>query len=284
MSDQVFAETVKVFPLVAEIDACVKGHGPAVHLTCESGGALSVIVLTAADRAQGDGLGRFVSVDGNTLVAGANARSFNTGAAYVFLRSGTSWSQQAELTASDGQESYQFAFSVLVSGDTVTVGAPIWSNGTGAGYFFVRAGTNWTEQAEVGASDAANPDLFGWSSSLSADTAVVGALFKGNFRGAAYVFVRSAAGWAQQAKLTASDAVPGAQFGDAVAVDGDTAVITAPGTASAEGSAYVFVRSGTNWTQQAKLTASDGAANNYFGLSVSVNGTERLRANAFRLM
>ena len=229
--------------------------------------------LTASDGAQGDAFGNSVSVDGNTVVVGANARSFNTGAAYVFVNSGTSWGQQAELTASDKTESYQFAFSVAVSGDTIAVGAPIQYNAQGEGYFFSRSGANWTQQSEIAASDAANPDLFGWSVALSGNTAVVGAIFKQHFQGGAYVFVNAGGTWTQQAKLVASDAATlGGDFGNAVAIDGDTAVIGAYLQSSGSGAAYVFVRSGGTWTQQAKLLASDGAANDYFGSSVAVNG------------
>jgi uncharacterized protein (TIGR03437 family) len=227
--------------------------------------------LVASDGAKGDQLGRSVSLDGNTVVAGANVVAFNTGAAYVFLRTGTSWNQQAKLTASDGVSSDQFAFSVSMSGDTVLAGAPVRANYTGLAYVFVRAGTNWTQQAEVAASDGANGDFFGWSVSMNGDTAVVGAFFKAGFQGAAYVFVRSGANWSQQAKLTASDGAKFDLFGSSVAVDGDTVVVGAY-SASSKGAAYVFARTGTSWTQQAKLTASDGVANDFFGLSSSVSG------------
>ena len=227
--------------------------------------------LTASDGKPGDHFGKSVGVDSGTVVAGANARSFNTGAAYVFVSSGSTWSQQAELVASDATESYQFAFSVAVSGDTVAAGAPIQFNGTGRGYFFARAAANWAQQAEIGASDAASPDDFGWAVAVSGNTAVVGALFKNGFAGAAYVFVNSGAGWTQQAKLVPSDAA-GGEFGNAVAIDGDTVVVGANEQSSGAGAAYVFVRSGASWTQQAKLTASDGAANDYFGIAVSISG------------
>jgi FG-GAP repeat len=102
----------------------------------------------------------------------------------------------------------------------------------------------------------ATPGDFGWSVALDGSTAVVGAPFKNSDTGAAYVFVRSGTAWSQQAKLTASDATSGGQFGFSVALDGSTAVVGAPGKNSKTGAAYVFARSGTAWSQQAKLTAT----------------------------
>jgi hypothetical protein len=180
-----------------------------------------------------------------------------------------------------------FGNSVSISGDTAVVGAyedddDGWSSGSA--YVFVRDVTTgtWTEQAKLTASDAAGGDKFGYSVSVSGDTVLIGAYWDddaGFQSGSAYVFVRSGSTWTEQAKLTASDGAAGDYFGDSVSVSGDTALIGAyrddyAGTYS--GSAYVFVRSGSTWTQQAKLTASDGAAWAYFGHSVSVSGDTAL--------
>ena len=268
-----FGDSISLSGNTAAVGALAKNSGRgAAYVFARSGtNWTQQAELTASDGANGDGFGRSISADANTVVVGANAKSFNTGAAYVFVNSGAGWSQQAVLAASDATESYQFAFSVGVSGDTVVAGAPIQYNSQGEVYFFARSGTNWSQQAELGASDAANPDLFGWSIALSGDTAVVGAVFKNHFQGAAYVFVRSGAAWKQQAKLVPADGL-GGDFGNTVTIDRDTAVIGAYLQASNLGAAYVFIRSGTTWTQQAKLTASDGAANDYFGTSVSLSG------------
>ena len=136
----------------------------------------------------------------------------------------------------------------------------------------------WSEQQKLTASDAAWNDDFGTSVALSGDTAVVGAPFDddaGSASGSAYVFVRSGTRWSQQQKLTASDAAPNDDFGLAVALSGDTAVVGAIGDDDAgrvSGAAYVFVRSGTRWSEQQKLTASDAAAGIRFGNSVAVSG------------
>jgi hypothetical protein len=250
--------------------------------------SISLAKVTASDRAAFDQLGWSVAVDGDTAVVGApfdeTAAGFDAGSAYVFVRSGTAWTQQAKLTPSAGADfEDHFGFSVAVDGDTAVVGAPL--DGTagfraGAAYVFVRSGTTWSQQAKLTAADAADNDNFGQSVAVAGDTAVVGAPADttpaGTQAGSAYVFVRSGTAWTQQAKLTAFDGAAFDNFGLSVAVAGDTAVVGRPSDETAPGfntgSAYVFVRSGTAWTQQAKLTASDGAAFDQLGWSVALAG------------
>jgi hypothetical protein len=195
-----------------------------------------------------------VSVDGDTIVVGA----------YVFTRSGTTWIEQQNLTASDAAVGNSFGRSVSIDGDTIVVGA----------YVFTRSGTTWTEQQKLTASDAAVGDGFGSSVSVDGDTIVVGATGDddgGWSSGSAYVFTRSGTTWTEQQKLTASDAAGFNYFGWSVSIDGDTIVVSTRGDESLS-SAYVFTRSGTTWTEQQKLTASDAAAGDCFGWSVSVDG------------
>jgi hypothetical protein len=247
--------------------------------------------LFASDAAGGDQFGSSVAISGDTIVVGAifdatAGGSFGGGSAYVFVRSGTSWSEQAHLFASDGAAQDFFGSSVAISGDSIIVGAFIddTAGGTNAGstYVFVRNGTSWSEQAHLFASDAAADDHFGVSVAISGDTIVVGAsndtTAGGANAGSAYVFVRSGTNWSEQAHLFASDAAGDDGFGnfDQVAITGDTIVVgadsdnTAAGTEA--GSAYVFVRSGTSWSQQAHLFASDAAAFDLFGGSVAISG------------
>ncbi|MBN1206352.1 MAG: DUF11 domain-containing protein [Myxococcaceae bacterium] len=240
--------------------------------------------LTASDAAIEDIFGWVVALSGDTAVVSApnddTAAGPEAGSAYVFVRSGTTWSQQAKLTASDAAAGDYFGASVALSGDTAVVSAPYDDTYTGSAYVFVRSGTAWSEQAQLTASDAAAEDNFGWSVALSGDTAVVGARHHdtaaGPEAGSAYVFVRSGTTWSEQAQLTASDTAAGDLFGYSVALSGDTAVVGAPFHDTAAGpeagSAYVFVRSGTTWSEQAKLTASDAAAEDYFGASVVLSG------------
>ncbi len=251
-----------------------------------------------------------VSVSGDTVVIGApqedsNATGVNgnqadnsardSGAAYVFVRSGSTWTQEAYLKASNS-ESYSapygsapngdytpdhFGWSVAVSGDTIIVGATgedssaTGVNGnqadntakqSGAAYVFTRSGTTWTQQAYLKASDSRTNMNFGWLVALSGETALISQTQM------VYVFNRSGTTWSQQATLVASNAEEFDDFARAIAIDGDTVVIGAPredsnatgvngnqanNTAVDSGAAYVFVRSGTTWTQQAYLKASN---------------------------
>ena len=229
--------------------------------------------LTAADGGPGDQFGYSVAIAGQTAVVGAYAKSSYTGAAYVFVRSATAWSQQAELTAADGAGSDQFGISVAISGQTAAVGAPGKNSSTGAAYVFVRTGTAWAQQAELTAADSASDNHFGYSVALSGQTAVVGAPYKSSFRGVAYVFVRSARAWSQQAELTAADNFSNDFLGSSVAISGSTAVVGAPRRNAYIGAAYVFVRSDTAWSQEAELTPADGAGSDQFGSSVAISGS-----------
>jgi MYXO-CTERM domain-containing protein len=282
-----------------DLPARMEVAGAVVTLVVDDGGAAYPIEidplvatlqtkLTASNGAANDWFGASVSVDGDTAVVGAyqddGGSGFDQGSAYVFVRSGGVWTQQAQLTASDGAANDWFGAAVSVSGDTAVVGAyqdDIGANvNQGSAYVFVRSGGVWTQQAKLSASDGVGGDNFGAAVSVSGDTIVVGAHYHAigaNVdQGEAYVFVRSGVVWSQQAKLTASDGDLGDRFGSALSVSGDTIVVGAPsddiGANGGQGSAYVFVRSGVVWSQQAKLTASDGGAGDSFGTSVSLDG------------
>jgi hypothetical protein len=240
--------------------------------------------LTASDGAAGDEFGYSVAISGDTAVIGAprdDDKSDDSGSAYVFTRSGSSWSQQAKLAASDGAAGDVFGISVAISGDTVVIGADLADekgSNSGAAYVFSRSGNTWSQHVKLTADDGAAGDLFGIRVTLSGDTAVIGAARdddKGDESGAAYVFIRSGIEWVQQAKLSATDGVANDRFGTRVAIYGNTAVIGAilgDATSNKSGSAYVFTRSGSSWSQQAKLAASDGAADDVFGWSVALYG------------
>lgn len=247
--------------------------------------------LTASDGLAGDTFGYSVAVSGDTAVVGAylddHAGGLNAGSAYVYVRTGGVWTQQAKLTASDASQSDFFGDSVSISGDSVLVGAPHDDReGTDAGsaYVFVRTGGTWTQQAKLIAPDTAFYDTFGASVAVSGDTAVIGATNDDHVgasdAGSAYVFVRTGGVWAHQAKLIASDAAAEDAFGSSVAITGDTAVVAAVLDDHIDlnnpGSAYIYVRTGPPgsevWTEQAKLTASDANAGDSFGEKVSVSG------------
>ncbi len=245
-------------------------------------------LLAAPGAASGDGFGAAVAVAGDTLVVGAPGRdgpgAADAGAAYVFVRNGATWTLQALLVASDAAADDGFGAAVALQGDTLLVGSPEGGPpgqpDAGASYVFVRSGGAWSEQARLAASDAASGDAFGASVALSGDTALVGAELDdhpgGADAGAAYVFVRDAGAWSQQARLTASGGASGDAFGASVSVSGDTALVGAPGDTLAAvaqaGSAHVFVRSGSFWSQHAKVSASDAAPQAAFGRAACVVG------------
>jgi uncharacterized repeat protein (TIGR01451 family) len=241
--------------------------------------------LHASDGAADDRFGFAVSVDADTLVAGApldDPVTMEEGSAYVFVRSGTTWTEQQKLVASDAGPLDWLGSSAAISGDTLVVGAPRANNtggvAAGAAYVFVRSGTTWTEQQKLTASDGSDLDLFGSSASIDGDTVVVGAP-AGGAAGSAYVFVRSGTTWTEQQKLVAPDGATLDAFGSAVSLSGDTAVIGAPngdGPSANQGSAYVFVRSGTTWAPEQELLAADGVTGGEFGWSLSVSGDNAL--------
>ena len=237
--------------------------------------------LSAADGADGDGFGFRVALDGDTAVVGAYFAGVDgkpqQGAAYIFVRTGTTWQQQQKLVAADGAAGDQFGQSLAIAGDTVVIGAAT-SNIQGAAYVFVRNGTTWSQQQKLVAADGAVNDQFGHAVALVGDTAIIGAPFGPNNPGlgAAYVFVRSGTTWSQQQKLVAADGATRDNFGDAVALADDTALIGAPGTPGnqnpVQGAAYLFVQSGTTWSQQQKLIAANDAEDGLFGWSVALDG------------
>ncbi|MCC6551862.1 MAG: hypothetical protein IT372_02420 [Polyangiaceae bacterium] len=244
--------------------------------------------LVAADGEPGEHLGAAVAISGDTAVIGAywdDDLGTASGSAYVFVRSGADWVQQAKLLAGDGASSARFGHSVAISGDTIVVGAygdDELAGWAGAAYVFVRTNGAWTQQAKLLASDGAYADQLGISVAVSGDTALVGADGDdemGDHSGSAYVFVRSGAAWTQQTKLLAAEGQAVDWFGMHLALGGDTAVIGAPGDddlGNHAGSAYVFARSGAVWTQQAKLLAGDGSAEDQLGISVAVSGDTAL--------
>jgi hypothetical protein len=235
-----------------------------------------------------DQFGQTVAVDGDTMIVGAHLDDVGVngdqGSAHIYRWTGSGWALEATLTATGGETSDNFGFSVAISGDTAIVGALIDNVGAntnqGSAYVFTRSGTTWTQQAQLIATDGAANDQFGWSVALSGDAAIVTAnvddVGANTNQGSAYVFVRSGTTWTQQAQLTASDGAPGDQFGWSVAISGDTAIVGSVlddvGANGNQGSAYIFVRSGTTWTQQAQLTAIDGAPTDQFGYSVALSG------------
>lgn len=297
--------------------------------------------LKAPNTDPGDRFGVGLAIDGDTLVVGASREASATrtingdssdnsaidaGAAYVFVRSGSTWALQAYLKASNADADDRFGFDVDVSGDTVVVGAHLEkSAGTGvngnqadnsilhagAAYVFTRQGTTWTQQAYIKPTNTGRFDFFGGSVSICGDTLVVGSPeedsdavgvdgdpFNDNLdgAGACYVFERSGSVWTQSAYIKASN--PGFRdyFGTEATLSGNTIVVGAfredsassgingngaDNSSTDSGAAYVFVRSGTTWVQQAYLKASNPGADDQFGYRIAVDGDLTLIGSHF---
>jgi len=241
--------------------------------------------LLGVDTDEYDRFGRAVALGADTIVIGAphdDALGASSGAAYVFVRAGGNWNQQAKLIASDGQESDYFGWSVAIDGNTIVVGAPLRDGPaakTGAAYVFVRSGVTWIEQGKIVAADAAESDAFGSAVAVSGATVAIGgndgSVVNTNADGFVYVFTWTGGIWTQQARLLASSGDTESRFGSSIALDGDTAVIGAlhdDVQGGRSGLAYVFVRNVGTWTEQAKLISAGADQADNFGASVAIDG------------
>lgn len=242
-------------------------------------------VLHATNGEAGDRFGAALDLFEDTLVVGAigdDDRGLDAGAAYVFERTGTTWTETDKLFPSDPAPGDEFGNAVSIHGDTIVVGAFKNSVATalqdGAAYVFVRQGTEWVQQARLLAGDPGPNYNFGYSVSNWGDKVLVGSPdddVNGNRSGSAYLFVRNGAVWTQLEKLTPSDAVTRQRFGFSVSIFGPRLVVGAPnidGIAIDDyGAAYVFVREGTNWVESQKLMQTFGDDHIAYGRSVAIN-------------
>jgi hypothetical protein len=227
------------------------------------------------------GVGVAVSADGNTAIVGAPADNGGVGAAFVFVRSGSTWEQQGpKLTATGETGNGRFGFGVALShdGNTAVIGAPLDSSGVGAAWVFTREGSTWTQTTELtGGSEESGKGEFGIHVALSADasTALVGASADKAGVGAAWVFAFSEGTWTQQGpKLTGSGEVGLGRFGFSVALseEGTTALLGGGSDNEGAGAGWVFTREGTSWVQQgAKLTGSGESGHGHLGYSAALS-------------
>jgi FG-GAP repeat len=236
------------------------------------------LTVSGGSKVEAFGLSVALSGDGNTALIGGS--DISGGAAWVFTRSGSTWTQQAKLTGSGEIGTGEFGVSVALSGDgnTALIGGPADNGGVGAAWVFTRSGSTWTQQGGKLTGSGESPEgEFGVSVALSADgnAALIGGYRDNSFVGAAWVFTRSGSTWTQQgSKLTASGEIEKGEFGFSVALsgDGNTAVIGGRFDNGGAGAAWVFTRSGSTWTQQgSKLTASGEIVEGRFGWSVALS-------------
>ncbi|MCH8343331.1 MAG: FG-GAP repeat protein [Planctomycetes bacterium] len=276
----------------------VSGAGSVYVFEKPSGGWVNMTEtakLTASDGVSFfSRFGEYVSISGDVVLIGARSddhAGWNSGSAYVFKKPKGGWvdmTETAKLTASDAAAGDQFGASVSLSGDVALIGAFHQQTGksdhdAGWVYVFRFDGTNWVEEGKLTPSDPAANNQFGNSVAISGDVALIGDWRDDDgcpantdcFSGSAYVYRFNGTSWIEEAKLTASDATSGDAFGESVSVSGDMALIGAVWDDEGlydTGSAYLFRFDGTNWIEEAKLTASDPAWADRFGKSVSTSG------------
>jgi hypothetical protein len=282
------------------------GKNNAYQLSVERTGA-ETDFIKASNASLGDGFGFAVAAQGNTLVVGApyedsaaggvdgdqsDNRATNSGAAYVFVRLGDSWTQQGYLKAESPTAGDHFGTSVAISGDTIVVGAPrndpaqwgvVAPTTTGSAYTFARTGDKWAAQGTLEPSSPnSRPDLFGYRVAVSGETAVIGAPDESNTGlggGAVYAFDRANGAWAMTQRVQPIMPIIPSAFGFAVTIEGDTLIVGAPQDATvarAAGSAYVFARSGGMWHEIKHLQEPQPIEQATFGLAVAILGPKLL--------
>lgn len=184
-----------------------------------------------------DRFGGAVAISNNTIVVGAASKNTNKGEAYVFIPSGTNWLRQQTLDANDGLSNDQFGASVAINNDTIIIGAPGKSSGSGEAYIFTRSNNIWSPlQNLIGTTGQS----FGTSVSITNNTAIVGAPGSNPSKGSATVFVRAGTVWVSQPILMATDGIVGDYFGISVCVSNNTYLIGAIGQSSSKGGIYFF--------------------------------------------
>lgn len=249
-------------------------------------------LLSPSGGMDGDRFGHALAMDGECMVVGAyrdddvcsSGSNCNSGSVHVFMRGLNAWTFMEEVKPPDLASGDNFGRAVAMSGHTMIVGSPLdddAGSSSGSAYIYVLSGGAWVMQAKLRASDQAAGDSFGDAVALLGDTAVVGALLDdhvgGLNAGSIYIFQRTGTTWTQTAKLTADDAAANDNFGNTIAMHGDTIIVGAendddPAFGLNAGSAYVFFNTGGTWSQQAKLKATAGARDDHFGWEVALEG------------
>ena len=181
------------------------------------------------------------------------------------------WVKQARIVSSDDASFEQFGFTTSIHGDYAIVGAPTKSSSAGAAYIFKRTDDTWNKTHTLVGSDTVASDNFGYGVAIYNNYAIVGAYRHNDNAGAVYVFMYDGINWTEQTKIVASDLIAGDRFGYSVSIYGNYAII-GTGKYNVAGCAYIFMRNGTNWIQQSKLTGSDSLGKDYFGHAVSIYG------------
>lgn len=259
-------------------------QGAAYVFVRQDGVWTQVQKLLADDGAGMANFGTAVAVAGGTILVsaiGANVDgSSNQGAVYVFGQVGGSWTQSQRLVADDGGSGDAFGNAIALEGSVALIaakGATVNGNTLqGKVYVFVTSGDEWAQQQTLVAPDGAGNDLFGQSVALDGDIALVGApTFTYNFQhnGWVYAYANVGGTWEQTQKIVPNDSTQGDQFGYAVGLSGDTALISTTGNQFSHGAAYVFENDAGTWTQMQRMSPADSASGDEFGNALALSGT-----------
>lgn len=242
--------------------------------------------LVAADAAPGDDFSWRVAIDDDTIIVTArydtHSGLYRAGSAYMFVRSGSTWTQQQKIYPADPQYRGRFGQSVKLAGDEALISATRREQEYGSVYSFGRQNGHWTQRQKWFAPDRERYAEFGARLALDGDSLLVSApednVLGLSNSGAAYVYTRQAGTWVHHQKLVASDPAGEAWFGRSVALWRPLAVVGAAALRAPEspGAAYVFVEQGAEWVEVQKLTPGDATSGDYFGQSAAVDGRSLL--------
>ena len=230
-----------------------------------------------------DQFGRNLDLDdsGNRMVVGAAFTGTNNGSAYIFDKQNGVWIETQPLLASDNSVDDLFGISVTVQGDVAAVGASGESNSQGAAYIFRFDGQNWIEEAKITGSDTVAGAQFGAAMKLDGNYLVVGAINNlSGLAGAVYVFEYDGLSWNEVTKLSASNGAVGNLFGASLDSRGGFIVVGAPNSFMDSGAAYLYQRSGNNWSERQGIVPNDPAPSRFFGISVALGENTQVFAGA----
>lgn len=277
--------TALVGAFKADIDGVIDAGAAYVYVLGDNGWQKQA-KLFAEPAFADDTLGGKVALKNNVAILGVMLRDDkgkDSGAVVSFEREVNVWKQRQIFTAPDAKPGDAFGQSIALTKNHLIIGAPrndALGNDAGAAYIYKRENDTWRYQTKITASDGVAGDLFGISVAIDGNTILVGADLhdeKAENAGAVYVYVLEENKWKQEAKLMASDGGKTDIFGVRVALSENTALVSARRDDTEElgidaGSAYIFVRDGSTWTQQVKLTSPDGQADDRFGRGVALSG------------
>ncbi len=277
-------DTALVGAFKADIDGVMDAGAAYVYVLGDNGWQKQAKLIAEPAFAE-DTLGGKVALKNNFAMLGVSRRDDkgkDSGAVVSFEREVNVWKQRHIFTAPDAKSGDAFGQSIALTNNHLIIGAPrndALGNDVGAAYIYKRENDTWRYQTKITANDGAAGDLFGISVAIDGNTILVGADLhdeKAENAGAVYVYVLKENMWKQEAKLMASDGGKTDIFGVRVAISGNTALVSARRDDIEElgadaGSAYIFVRDGSTWTQQVKLTSPDGQADDRFGRGVSLS-------------